>query len=315
MAVPTNTEQTFTQVGIREDLTDVISRISPEDTPFLTMAGNGKADNTFHEWQTDALRSSADNKHVEGDDTTATAVTPTVRLGNYTQIFKESAQIAGTTEAVNRAGRAREMAYQILKKTKELNLDRERACIGISNARVAGNASTAREFAAVNSWITTNTSHGTGGSAAAGTGADVPTDGTQRAFTEALLTSVLESCYTEGAKPSQLFAGVFNRSAISGFSGNADNINREQTDKKVINSVTVYEGDYHTLTVVPSREIRSRDVLVLDPAMWKMATLRNYKQTPLAKTGDSEKRQIVGEETLVCMNPKGNGFVADLTTS
>lgn len=113
MAQPTNTFSSYDAVGIREDLSDVIYDISPEETPFYTKCAKTKVSNTLVEWQTDALRASADNAHIEGDDTTAEARTATTRLNNRTQIFKNSVVIPGTDVGLNKAGRAREMAYQV----------------------------------------------------------------------------------------------------------------------------------------------------------------------------------------------------------
>ena len=119
MAQPTNTLDSYDVRGIREDLQDIIYDISPEETPFYTKSAKAKATNTLHEWQTDALRSSADNAHIEGGDTAPEARAVTTRLGNYSQIFKNAVAIPGTDDGLNKAGRAREMAYQVLKIAKE----------------------------------------------------------------------------------------------------------------------------------------------------------------------------------------------------
>ena len=146
MAQPSNTLDSYDVKGIREDLENVIYDISPEETPFYSSLKKVKASNTYHEWQTDSLRSSAANAHIEGDATTAEARTATVRLGNYTQIFKNATVIPDTDEGLDKAGRSAEMAYQVLKIAKEQKLGIEKALFD-NNAYVAGNASTAREFA------------------------------------------------------------------------------------------------------------------------------------------------------------------------
>jgi hypothetical protein len=110
MAQPSNTFDSYDAVGIREDLRDVIYNISPEETPFLSKCKKSKAVNTYHEWQTDTLRSSANNAHIEGDATTADAMTATTREGNYTQIFKNAVVVPDTDEGLNKAGRAKEIA-------------------------------------------------------------------------------------------------------------------------------------------------------------------------------------------------------------
>jgi len=105
MAQPSNTFDSYDATGIREDLENVIYNISPEETPFYSSLKKTKATNTLHEWQTDSLRASAANAHIEGDDTTANAVSGTSRLGNYTQIFKNAVTVPDTDEGLDKAGR------------------------------------------------------------------------------------------------------------------------------------------------------------------------------------------------------------------
>lgn len=315
MAQPTNLYDSYDQTGIREDLTDVIYNIDPFDTPFMSMIGRGGAKNTLHEWQTDGLASPAANAQIEGDEASNQALSPTARVGNYTQISTKTCQISGTDDGLDKAGRNKEMAYQMSKKMKELRLDMEHAMIGVNNARVAGNATTARELGSVTSWIASNDSFGTGGASPTGDGTDARTDGTQRAFTEALLQGVLQTTYTAGGNPNTLMVGAFNKQQVSGFAGNATSVDHSNNDKRVINAVDIYEGDFHTLKVVPNRVLRTRDALVLQPDMWSTAFLRPLAATPLAKTGDSERKMLVTEYTLVSKNEAASGGIFDLTTS
>lgn len=318
MAVPANTFQTYQNSdNIKESVSDIISNIDPHEKPFVSAIGTGSAQSTREDWLTDTLASAGANAQIEGDDTTAEASSKATRVGNYTQIMKKSYQISGTDETVSKYGRASEKNYQKAKKLKELGLDQERACIGVNQAAVAGDASTARQHASVQAWIATNTSiSGTGSPAdPTGDGTDARTDGDQRAFTEALLTGVLETCYTNGAMPSMLLASPYNRSVFSGFSGNADQVQHGNEDKRVVATAKVYEGDFHTLTVMPSRELRSRDVLLIDPSYWEILYLRPAFTEKLAKTGDSEKEHVIMEYTLKSRNQKANGGIFDLTTA
>ena len=177
MAQPSNTFDSYDSVGIREDLQDVIYQISPEETPFYSACKKVKASNTLHEWQTDTLRGSSDNKHIEGDDTVSEASAATTRLGNYTQIFKNSVSIPDTDEGLKKAGRAAEVAYQTLKIAKEQKLDIEKALF-LNNARVAGSSSVARELAGAPAWLITNVNFQSGNSGAnpTGDGTDARTD-------------------------------------------------------------------------------------------------------------------------------------------
>ena len=159
MALPTNTFATYEAIGNREDLSDVIYRIDPTDTPLMTGIEREKASAVNHEWQTQAL-AAADtaNAVLEGDDATTDAVTPTVRLGNICQISDKVARVTGTQRAVDHAGRDDELAYQEMLKGLELKRDMEAILVGTNQAKVTGNDTTARKTASVLSWIKTNTS-------------------------------------------------------------------------------------------------------------------------------------------------------------
>lgn len=306
---------TYDQVGIREDLSDVIYNISPEEVPFFSNCGKMDVDNTFFEWQTDALAAVDTNVAVEGADASFAPATPTTRLGNYTEIVTKTAMTSGTLEATDRAGRAKEMAYQVLKRAKEIRRNFEHHLVGISNAAAAGNATTARETASIHAWLATNTSRGATGTDPTGDGTDVPGDGTQRAFTEDLLGAVIDSIYLEGGNPDVIMANAFNKRALTNFSGNAAEVKHDNTDKKIINAVDVYVSDYNTISVVPNRFLRARDVLVLEMDYWKVAVLRPMQNMEIARTGDAEKRQVLMEAGLCAANEASSGIVADLTTA
>ena len=302
---------TYDAVGNREDLSDLIHDVSPDETPFVSMCGSATADSTLHEWQTDALASSGDNAHIEGDDANPQADTQTTRLTNRTQILKKHVVVTGTQQdGMTHAGIANMVAYKTAKRMKEIKLDLERACIGVSNAMVAGNDTTAREMASFITYLTSNVSRGATGSNPAGDGSDTPGDGTQRAFAESLLTTVLQSCFNNGANPKQIVLNSTDKGLLSGFTGGGTHY-VDKDDKKLVNSVDVYVGDFHTLTAVPSREIRARDVLLVDPEYVKLADLRAIHSYELGKQGDSYRKEIVWETTLENCNEKAHGGVFD----
>lgn len=318
MAQPTNTFDSYDAVGIREDLSDVIYDVSPDETPFYTACAKVSASNTYHEWQTDALRSSAANAHVEGDDTTAEARSATSRLGNYTQIFKNAVSIPGTDNGLNKAGRAKEMAYQIMKVAKEQKLDIEKALFD-NNARVAGNSTTARELAGAPAWLITNVDFQSGNSGAnpTGDGTDARTDdGTPTAFSQTKFDTVMQSIWENGGNPDTVYLSAFQMNKALAFAGNNNQRSTVQAgDERVVKSMAVYVTPWGTVEFKPSRENRSRDVFIMQDDMWAVATLRPTKNEALAKTGDSEKRQVVTELTLVCRNEAASGIIADNTTS
>jgi hypothetical protein len=295
-------------------LSDVIYRIDPVDTPFMTGVDKVKASAVLHEWQTQALASvDSANAVFEGDDATTDAATVTVRLTNYTQISDKVARVSGTQQAVEHAGRDDELAYQEMLKGLELKRDMETMLLA-NQAKVAGDTTTARRAAGVVSWIKTNES--TSGTAPATAGTNSRTDGTQRAFTEAQLKTVLSAIWTSGGKPDTIMVGAFNKQVFSTFVGRASPI-EDTKAKKIVASVDAYESDFGTLKVVANRFQRSRDCLILEMDKWGLAHLNGRKMVsiPLAITGDSKRKQILSEWTLEARNEKANGIVADLTTS
>jgi hypothetical protein len=315
MAQPTNTFDSYdNSVSIREDLSDMIYDISPEETPFLSGIAKTKATSTKHEWQLDSLRSSGANAHIEGDDTAATARSATTRLDNRTQIFKDAVIVSDTDEGLTKAGRAKEMAYQVLKAGKEQKLDQEKALFS-NNAKVAGNATTARELAGLPTFLASNTDFGANeGADATGDGSDARTDETTTllAFNQARFDSVMQATWQSGGKPDTVFLSSFQMNKALAFAGN-NNARAEASAGKIENFVSVYVTPWGTISFVPTRENRSRDVFIVEKDKWACAILRPTKSVALAKTGDSDRRQIVTEMTLVSRNEAANGGVFDNT--
>lgn len=324
MTAPTNTFQTYTAKGIREDLANVIYNISPADTPFVSNAGKETVSNTYYEWQIDSLAATdSTNAAIEGDDPTIQLSNPTSRVGNYTQISVKTVIVSGTLEAVDKAGRRSELAYQLAKRSKELKRDME--TIACSNqAGNAGSSSAARKTAGLEAWLTTNTFRGTSGAnpTLSGTTSGYPnagaTDGTQRSFTEALVKSMVKSVYVNSVtQPPILMVGPANKQQASTFAGIA--VNRYQiTSPKpgaVIGAADVYVSDFGEVSIVPNRFQRERSAFGFNPEYASIVTLRNFQQLELAKTGDSEKRELLVEWGVKIHNEAAHGIVADLNTS
>ena len=318
MAQPTNTFDSYDSVGIREDLSNVIYNVSPEETPFYSKAKKTSAKNTLVEWQTDSLRASAANAHVEGDATAGEARSATTRLGNYTQIFKNAVVVPDTDEGLDKAGRAKEIAYQTLKIAKEQKLDIELALFA-NNARVAGGSTTARELAGAPAWLITNTNFGANeGADPTGDGTDARTDEVTAttAFSQTKFDSVMQSIWEEGGKPDTVYLSAFQMNVALGFTGNNNQRSSVQAgDQKVIKSLAIYVTPWGTVEFLASRENRSRDVFIMQDNMWEVSVLRPTKNVALAKTGDNTTRQVVTELTLCCKNEKANGGIFDNTTA
>lgn len=310
MAAPTNTFLTTAAIGNREDLTDTIYRISPTATPFLSMCAKAKATATLHEWQTQELASAASNAQAEGDDATAKAVTPTVRLSNRTQISTKNVTVSGTQQAVLSAGRGKdEMGYQMALAALELKRDIE---FGLTqNSTAAASPRTTRGLVG---WAGDNIDAAADYVAPVYTTATgtAQTDGTQRAFTEAQLKNVLQQCFTAGGEPDTILLPPLAKQTFSTFTGNATRMDKSE-DSKLYASVDVYVSDFGELKAIPSRFQRTRDVWVLQADKWAVAWLRPYMTRDLAVTGDAVKKQLVGEYALEARQPKSSGAVVDIS--
>jgi len=314
------TFSSFEAIGQREDLADVIYDISPQDTPIMSSIGKGKATAVYHEWQTDALASAnTANAAVEGAEATAATLTPTVRLGNYTQIVQKTVQVSGTLEAVDKAGRKSEKAYQLAKASAELKRDIE-AIITTNHGRDAGTSTTARKLGSLLSWIKTNTNKGSG--TTAGTdpttiGVSTRGDGTTRTFQESMLKDVVQKVFTSGGTPTLLVVPPALKQVVSGFTGLTQHrYNSNATAEiTILAGADLYQSDFGVLQIVPNRFMRTRDALVLDPEYASLNYLRPFQTNDLARTGDSEKTQILAELTLEVKNEAAHGGIFDLSAT
>lgn len=320
MAAVTNTFSRYDAKGIREDLANVIYNISPEETPFTNNIGRGTASNTIFEWQVDELAAASDaNAYVEGDDVSSfTAAVATERLANYTQISRKDVIISGSLEKLDKAGRRSEIAYQMSKRGAELKRDIEASALANQAAVVGSMPSTARRTAGLPAFLRTNTNRGVGGAnptVSNGLVNAAATDGTARAFTETQLKDVIQKVWTEGGTPKMLMVGPGNKVVASTFTGIADiryNLTAPKT-AAIIGAADIYVSDFGQISIVPNRFQRNRDAFVLDPEMCELAWLRPITQVELAKTGDAEKRMLIGEWGLKVKQQKGLGVIADLS--
>lgn len=306
MAAPTNTFLTTAAIGNREDLTDIIYRISPTQTPVINMASKSKASNTLHEWQVQELAAAvSNNAQVEGDDLTAKTVTATARLNNRTQISAKKVVVSGTQQAMNPAGRKDELAYQLSLASLELKRDMETSATQLDVL-----ATSPRQSRGLRGWVVDNVNRN-GGTLASYTANTGYTAGTQRAFTEAQVKDVLQQVYTAGGEPDMIMLPPAAKQTFSGFTGNATRFDKSE-DAKLYSSVDFYVSDFGTLQCVPNRFMATRDVFVLQSDKLAVAYLRPFQTIELAKTGDAEQRELVVEWTLECRAPKAHGAVYDI---
>lgn len=298
VTIPTGEFQTYQAIGNREDLIDIITNISPMDTWFTSNTGSTRAISTYHEWQTDVLDTPAANAQVEGDTAVASSITPTVRLGNYTQILWKVFQITETQRAVVAAGRNDEVDYQTMNKSKSLARDIEYALV-LNASSASGASATARTLKGVLGFITTNV-----GTVSA----------TTVALTETIYNANLATIWAAGGYPTVTLVGSYQKQKISGFTSNVRRIEAEE--KKLVNSVDVYESDFGMIMVRLHHILNDNNpgyvVNLGVMELWVKAWLRPVNRIQLAKTGSSDQYKIEAELTLEARNEVGSGMITGL---
>jgi len=281
MSVPSNTYLRYTSIGVREDLANVIYDISPTDTPIMSSIGKAKATQTNHEWQTDALAAATTaNALIEGDDAAAASLSPTTRVAKAASEIKRDIETIITANQAKSNGTA------------------------TSGARVMGS---------LLSYITSNVSKGSAGTNPTGDGSDVRSDTTTRTFLESMLKDVAQQIFEDGGTPKMLVVPPGLKATVSGFTGVAEQryvTGAEPTT--IVAAAGAYLSDFGLISIVPDRFMRSRDALMLDSEYAALAYLRPFQTNDLAKTGDSEKTQILAELTLEVRNEKAHGGVFDI---
>lgn len=313
MAVPTNTYQSVSVIGNREDLVNQVFNVDPDIVVLQTALKKTKATNTYHEWLTDVLASPiSNNAAIQGDDATAQVVTPSVRLGNYTQISTKTAQVAGTNMGVTAAGNVNKIGYVLLKRTRELRRDTEKSLFD-NHARVAPTPSIAGISAGIPAWLTSNIDMGVTAVAPTGDGSNARTVGTARALLESNLKNVLELAFNNtGEIPKMAFAPPKQKQNISAFTGPGTRFT-EVAGKKLTTAYDIYVSDFGEVNIVPSIFQDPATITLINPQYAKLAYLRPFLKTPLAKTGDSDRVQILQEWTLEMSNQKAHAAIYDLS--
>lgn len=328
MAQLANTHDTYAAVGIHEDLSNVISMITPEETPFTSNIGASRSvKDTRHKWQTDTLATpDLTNAKVQGFQYDFSAITPTSEVSNVTQIVSKEFRVAKTLDAVDTAGRANETNREKLKRGMEIKIDLE--AIMLSNqASVAGSGSVPAKMGGLRAWIATNDSLGSGGASGgynSGTSAvDVATNGTQRAFTKTLLDAAIQAGYLSGGNPNMIMLSPYVKQVFSGFMSDTDvaqlRTNVQGKAATMVGAVDAYLSDFGLLAAVPNRQMAragaavARNVFLIDKEKVRMGWLRKIQEDKdVARTGDATPCAMVGEATLIVDNEAAHAVVADV---
>jgi hypothetical protein len=316
MAVPTGTFVSYSAVGVKEDLANIIYDISPTETPFLTNAKRGRTTQKYTEWQTDSLTAATNVPRIEGDDAVGMTASPTTRWANYCQIMWKVPVVAGTLDVSEKAGRGSELQYQILKRSRELKRDMEYTLLGNQGA-TAGAIDGARKLAGVGPWLFGNnvavvTNYSTAPVTSGAPLVDVLTTTSVSALVSSRLNSAIAAAWEDGGDASLVLVNASLKQAISGFTGIATQYrdNPQVGPGVIIGSADTYVSDFGTHYIVADRFMPANNVYCLDMDYWEVAYLRPMQTVELAKTGDAEKRLVLTEFTLKALNPDASAKVS-----
>lgn len=318
MATVANTVLTTAAVGNREELDDVVSLITPSDTPIYSMAGKEKASSKHPEWEYEDLDTTADNAQPEGNEYTYDAVTPPTRVGNYAQIFNKTFRFSGTQQAVDNAGSAEKRAHELMKKGKALRKDIEYSIV----LNTASTNTDPRRSGGLPTWLTSNVSRNSGSSGGfTGGVTTVETPGTLRAWSKALTDTVLQSIYQNGGDVTTVVCSPYNKGVFATFMSDTNVAAFRYAAGKgtntIIGTADIYESPWGPVKVMANRVMSTaaataRRVFALDPSMVKWCTLRPIQEDKVAKTGDAENGVLIAEGCLKVVNEKGIGVIADV---
>jgi len=291
---------TYNAVGNREDLIDVITNISPEDTPMFSSFGKTKARDTYHEWLEDSLATATSNTNIESADYSFSARDPRTREGNYTQIFVTPVEVSDTQRAVNAAGIKDEYAYQMAKALKEHARDIEYALCSTA-AGSSGASGTARSLKGVLAWITSVNETGTATA--------------DESLTEDMFNDALQDIWDNGGTPDTAYANGYQKRQIGTFTDSATKFVQATSEKEMLAGVDVYDSDFGRIKIKKSRFMPTDTVAILQTDLWKVAVLRPTQSEEVAKVGDATRGVVKTELTLEARNEAGSGKITQLSTS
>jgi hypothetical protein len=321
-----NTYDTYDDASRRETFLDIITRLTPAETPLYSNIGNESIDGTEPVWQTENLAApDLNNARVEGDIYTFDPVTGTARVKNYTQIFSKRAIVSNTQEAVKKAGKTSESAHLKIKLGQEIKIDMEAAMLS-NQASVAGSSTVARRLAGLRAWISTNDLMGTGGASGGyntSTGAvDAATNGTQRAFTKSLMDQLIGAGYIAGGNGDMLMVAPYVKQVFSTFMSDANvaqtRFAASKTDQvTIVGAADQYLSDYGIIEVVPNRQMAraaglARNAFLLERDKLKKLWLRPIAPDEADPNADGKPIVINGEMTLQVKNEAALAVVADI---
>jgi len=314
----------------------LISDISDFPLVFSGMIGTDSHSNPYTEWTKDELaHPDLSNDVVDGSDQSNNDSRLGDREGNHSQTSVKQVKVSMRANATDNIGRAREVSYQLARRTTELRRDME-AIMAAEQASIADDGNTVAGLSAsLASWLTTNTFRGVGGAdggfgATSPTVVDAPTTGTKRGLTETLIRDAAQAAYEAGGNPDMLMGvpAVIRKLSEFMFDSSARiGIQQTQTTKqevasKAIGSVNVFVSDFGSvLKFTPNRlqpvytDVDVSTVFLIDPAGLRHSFLTGVHADQLAKTGLSEDWLASADWTLKVLNEAQHALIADIDST
>jgi len=321
-------------VSNREDLTDVLTILAPEETPILSSASKQKANATFVEWTVDSLAAPSTVGVSEGADVTAFTdkFSGRARLGNYTQKFRRDYMVSDLQEAVESVGPAK-VAQAEAKAIRELKRDIEATLSGSQDRAVENGAGTAYGLRGLGDWL--DSAGPADVPAAFRTPADsvyTAAEANAAAFTETTLNDIITSIYrTTGATNNlTLVADTGLRRVISDFArldsvigaNNVRNVNYDGGSSQIKLSVEMYQSDHGMVSIVNANpdctpnfggNTADSSGYLINPEYFGLAELIPMGSTRLPNLGGGERGYVDCALTSLMYHPGAHGVIQDVT--
>jgi hypothetical protein len=312
---------TGSAISNREDLSNELTLLAPEETPLLSLCSKGKASGTFSEWTADVLSAPSTAGISEGTDVTAfdDKFASRARLGNYTQIFRRDYIVSNLQQAVSSVGPAN-VAQAEAKSMRELKRDVEAAICSDNDRSVENGAGTPYALRGLGDWLDS------AGPSDVPAAYRTPSDSILTASpSDTTFNNIIASIYTVNGEANNLtlIAGVALRKVISNFqrsSGQATSpaeavyrVSQDASTKKITHAVTLYESDFGIVNVInanPSCMPAATRGYVVNPKYLGFNTLIPMGSTRLENQGGGERGFVDMVGTLVCKHPGAHGKIA-----
>jgi hypothetical protein len=302
-----------------EELRQIIEKMTPEETPFYSNTRKGTTRALHTDWGTVSLPAiTAAVAEKRGFEATILPSIPNIREQNWCELTAETGGVADSYNALDLAGRDDESDWQMLLKGQFLKR-KVNKLMYTNQARSAAEPTTMATFP---TWVSGSrfvSIATTPGTAADGHGGTVYTAGTGPQAFDSIdpVTDVMEACYATNGIPKIMYMSPnvkrqFSQLPDATIVQNNMNINPGQPNSLVfVGSVNVYWSDFGRLECAIDRDCPDSIIPMVDPDFLEVATLpgRQWKKTPLAKTGSSEKYMLEWEGTLRVWNPTAHGMI------